>query len=71
MNIIATSEKTFERELARVTNRLVEQERSQPAWIRRKTVEIFGKPLTPSEVVRTIIADVRRKGDSAVLKYAR
>jgi len=71
MKIIAASDKTFERELARITNRLVEQERTQPAWIRRKTVEIFGKGLSPSEVVRTIVADVRRRGDSAVLKYAR
>jgi len=71
MRIIAASDKDFDRQLARITNRLVEQERSQPAWIRRKTAEVFGKPLSPLEVVRTIIADVRRKGDPALMKYAR
>jgi len=70
MRIISTRDKDFDRKLARITNRLAEQEKAPPAAVRRKTVAIFGKPLTPMEVVRTIIADVRRKGDAAVLKYA-
>jgi len=71
MKIIATTDKDFEQQLGRITNRMEEQERTQPAAIREKTIEIFGKPLTPAEVVRKIVADVRKKGDAAVLKYAR
>lgn len=38
---------------------------------RRRTVEIFGEPLTPLEVVRRICRDVREQGLSAVLEYTR
>jgi len=38
---------------------------------RRRTVEIFGEPLTPLEVVRRICRDVREQGLSAVLEYSR
>jgi histidinol dehydrogenase len=36
---------------------------------RRKTVQVFGRALTPREVVRRIIDEVREDGDAAVLKY--
>src|SRR3954468_4499152 len=35
----------------------------------RKTIEVFGKPLSPVEVVERICADVRTQGLSAVLRY--
>mgnify|MGYP001279932191 CR=1 FL=1 len=38
---------------------------------RRKTVEVFGAPLTPLEVVRRILADVKTRGDEAVSEYCR
>lgn len=38
---------------------------------RRRTVEIFGAPLSPAEVVQRICQDVRRDGLSAVLEYSR
>lgn len=37
----------------------------------RKTMEIFGKPLTPQEVVAQICQDVEEKGLEAVLDYSR
>jgi histidinol dehydrogenase len=37
---------------------------------RRRTVEVFGEPLTPAEVVARICGDVRRQGLSAVLDYS-
>jgi histidinol dehydrogenase len=36
---------------------------------RRKTLEVFGKPLSPSEVVEQICRDVRTAGLDAVLRY--
>ena len=33
------------------------------------TIKAFGKPLTPREVVQTIIEDVKNQGNPAVLKY--
>jgi len=36
---------------------------------RRKTVEVFGEPLTPVQVVERICGDVRRRGLEAVLEY--
>ncbi len=36
----------------------------------RKTIEVFGEPLTPAEVVERICRDVREKGLAAVLDYS-
>jgi histidinol dehydrogenase len=36
---------------------------------RRKTIEVFGEPLAPADVVQRICADVRAKGLEAVLRY--
>src|SRR5882724_2340353 len=37
---------------------------------RRRTIEVFGEPLTPVEVVERICGDVRRRGLAAVLDYS-
>ena len=37
---------------------------------RRKTIEVFGEPLTPVEVVERICGDVRQQGTPAVLDYS-
>ena len=37
---------------------------------RRKTIEVFGEPLSPSQVVERICGDVRQKGLAAVLDYS-
>jgi histidinol dehydrogenase len=37
---------------------------------RRKTIEVFGEPLTPAQVVERICLDVRDKGMAAVLDYS-
>lgn len=38
---------------------------------RQRTMEVFGAPLTPQEVVQRICGEVREQGISAVLKYSR
>ena len=38
---------------------------------RARTIEVFGEPLTPQEVVRRICRDVRKRGLPAVLEYTR
>ncbi len=38
---------------------------------RALTEEVFGEPLTPSQVVDRIVDDVRREGTKAVLRYTR
>ncbi|NIL98253.1 MAG: histidinol dehydrogenase [Planctomycetales bacterium] len=37
---------------------------------RQKTIDVFGKPLTPREVVQQICGDVRKEGLSAVIDYS-
>ncbi|MEZ6118548.1 MAG: histidinol dehydrogenase [Pirellulaceae bacterium] len=37
---------------------------------KKKTVEVFGEPLSPEQVVQRICEDVRTKGTSAVLDYS-
>ena len=39
--------------------------------IREANKKLFGKDMTAAELVRTIVSEVREKGDEAVLKYAR
>jgi histidinol dehydrogenase len=36
----------------------------------KRTVEVFGEPLSPLSVVRRILDEVRLRGDAAVVKYA-
>src|SRR5262245_51801829 len=36
---------------------------------RKKTIAVFGEPLSPAEVVERICSDVRQKGLDAVLRY--
>lgn len=38
---------------------------------RRKTIEVFGQPLSPPEVVERICAEVRAEGLDAVLRYTK
>src|SRR5262245_59449947 len=38
---------------------------------RRRTVEVFGEPLTPQQVVERICGDVRSRGLAAVLEYSK
>ncbi|MEM9660475.1 MAG: histidinol dehydrogenase, partial [Planctomycetota bacterium] len=38
---------------------------------RRKTVEVFGEPLSPVQVVERICRDVRQRGFDAVCEYTR
>ena len=37
---------------------------------RKKTIEVFGTPLTPQQVVEKICVDVRDRGLQAVLEYS-
>ena len=38
---------------------------------RRRTIEVFGEPLSPQQVVERICGDVRERGLAAVLDYSR
>ena len=38
---------------------------------RRKTIEAFGKPLSPCEIVSKIVKDVKRRGDKALFEYTK
>src|SRR6476469_3592817 len=38
---------------------------------KRRTVEVFGEPLSPQQVVERICGDVQRQGLAAVLEYSR
>jgi len=56
--------------LARIRAQLSPQGNVVSEAGRRRTIEVFGKPLTPQEVVATILTDVREKGLAAVLDYS-
>ncbi len=56
--------------LARIRAQLSPQGNVVSEAGRHRTIEVFGKPLTPQEVVATILHDVRTLGLPAVLDYA-
>jgi len=68
---VSTSEPNFETAFDAIRNRLERLERISSPSAQRKTEEIFGRPLSPREVVQQIIHDVRAKGDEALLDYTR
>jgi histidinol dehydrogenase len=57
-------------ELAALRDRLSPRGQVVSEAGRRRTLEVFGRELTPSEVVDRICEDVRRAGLSAVLDYS-
>jgi len=68
---IDLSAPTGRAELDALRQTLVSQgEMVSPAG-RQRTIDVFGRPLTPREVVERICADVRTKGIDAVLDYTR
>jgi histidinol dehydrogenase len=56
-------------EIAQLRARLAPEGNVVSEANRKKTIEVFGKPLTPVQVVERICDDVRRQGIDAVLKY--
>src|SRR5690242_2259077 len=38
---------------------------------KRRTIEVFGEPLTPQQVVERIVSDVRSQGLPALLDYTK
>jgi histidinol dehydrogenase len=57
--------------MRRLATRLAALENIDHAAFRARTRQAFGKPLRPDEVVARILADVRARGDQALLSYAR
>jgi histidinol dehydrogenase len=55
--------------LTKLTRRGSNDQAILPAHFAARIEEVFGRPMTASEVVATIIADVRDEGDAAVLRY--
>ena len=54
-----------------LTRRPAYEEPTLPPAVAKRTEAIFGEPLTATEAVRRILADVRARGDDAVRDYAR
>lgn len=71
IDIIKATDSGFETALTRILRRLEIFEQTASPSAERRTKQIFGKPLTPREVVRKIVEDVRKDGDEAVLEYIR
>jgi len=70
MRLVRAAEADLAAELDRLSARLGPDAGMISPESERKTVEVFGRPLTPQEVVRRIVAQVRERGDAAVAEYA-
>jgi histidinol dehydrogenase len=55
--------------LQTILKRVAADEISIPPSVGNKINQTFGKPLTPSEAVQTILADVKNNGDSALKNW--
>ncbi len=67
---IDTRQDDFRAALAELRSRLSPQGDVVTAEGRRRTVEAFGQPLSPAEVVDRICRDVQTRGVEAVLEYS-
>ncbi|MEI6037690.1 MAG: histidinol dehydrogenase, partial [Planctomycetota bacterium] len=59
------------RQLERLRGTLVSQGELVSPTGRQRTIDVFGEPLTPREVVRRICEDIRSKGIAALLEYTK
>jgi len=71
MRIITSGKDDLDAEIARLKEELSVLNAPVTQKAAATTVEVFGKPLSPAQVVSTIIADVRARGDAAVIEYER
>lgn len=69
MKLIHTTHRDADREIQRIRRKLSLHQGVLTEAARRKTIEVFGRPLKPQEVVGRIISEVKKRGDAAVLKY--
>ncbi len=66
MRITYAHDGSADRGVERLQHKL---ESAQSAASAQKTVEVFGEPLSPTEVVRKIVAAVKERGDAALFDY--
>src|SRR5205823_1798032 len=59
-----------ERQLAKLSGRLSAMERLDTADYRRRVKQVFGKVMTPEQVVAHILKDVSARGDAALIAYS-
>jgi histidinol dehydrogenase len=71
MRIVQSESPAAKTALQKLCGRLAAMERLDTAPYRERVKKLFGKVLSPSAVVARILDDVRAKGDSALIQYAR
>lgn len=69
MRIAFTSDGSAEQAVAELIRKLDLLEGAQSEASSRKTLEVFGKPLSPATVAGTVVAAVRERGDEALFEY--
>ena len=68
--IVKAGTAAAERQLAKLSGRLNAMERLDTADYRRRVKQVFGKVLTPEQVVARILDDVQTSGDAALIAYS-
>src|SRR5436309_1018607 len=68
--IVTAGTAAAERQLAKLSGRLSAMERLDTAEYRRRVKQVFGKVLTPEQVVARILSDVQSSGDAALISYS-
>jgi histidinol dehydrogenase len=71
MKILKLADAGARKAIARMREKLSVSAAAASVESRKRTIDVFGETLTPVESVRRIVADVRRQGDEAVLRYTK
>ena len=71
MLVINASEKNAASKIKALKNKLGVFSGMTSAASRRKTIQVFGRPLSPLEIVSRIVRDVRAGGDKALFEYTK
>ena len=71
MRIVRLSDASTREAIKEMQKKLSVSAGAETPDTRKKTIEVFGKALSPLESTRRIVNDVRRDGDEAVFRYTR
>ena len=71
MRIIRLSDASARRAISEMQKKLSVSAGAVTPSSQKKTLEVFGKPLSPLESTRRIVDEVRRDGDEAVFRYTK
>jgi len=71
MLTVETCDRKAKEKILKIKRRLAVSSGVRSAASRKKSVEVFGRALSPADIVKRIVQDIKSKGDKALFYYTR